>query len=67
MLMPKKRKLSRSDRAIRISLVVSLFVFPLKFAAWLYTGVKGVFSDAAESFVHAHHHDKRAKTPEPGR
>ncbi len=47
-----ERKLSRSDRAIRISLVVSVFVFLMKFTAWLYTGANSVFSDAAESFVH---------------
>jgi len=51
-MMSKKRKLSRSDRAIRISLIVSVFVFLLKFAAWLHTGANSVFSDAAESFVH---------------
>lgn len=42
----------RSERAIRLSLVVSIGVFALKFAAWMYTGANSVLSDAAESFVH---------------
>lgn len=47
-----KNRLSRSERAIRISLMVSIFVFLLKFTAWIYTGANSVLSDAAESFVH---------------
>ncbi len=43
---------SRSDRAIRISLMVSVVVFTIKIAAWLHTGANSVLSDAAESFVH---------------
>ncbi len=50
--MPEKRETTRSEKAIRISLIVSFFVFLLKFAAWLYTGANSVLSDAAESFVH---------------
>jgi cation diffusion facilitator family transporter len=40
------------QRAIRISLVVSIVVFAIKFSGWLYTGANSVLSDAAESFVH---------------
>ncbi|MEX0680569.1 MAG: cation diffusion facilitator family transporter [Balneolales bacterium] len=42
----------KSNQAIRISLVVSLFVFLIKFSAYLFTGANSVLSDAAESFVH---------------
>jgi len=49
---PGKKGISKSDFAIRVSLAVSLFVFGLKFAAYLYTGANSVLSDAAESFVH---------------
>ncbi len=50
--MSDKREMSRSERAIRISLAVSILVFLMKFTAWLYTGANSVLSDAAESFVH---------------
>jgi cation diffusion facilitator family transporter len=50
--MTAKHNLSRSEKAIRISLAISVFVFLMKFTAWLYTGANSVFSDAAESFVH---------------
>jgi cation diffusion facilitator family transporter len=50
--MSEKREITRSEKAIRISLIVSIFVFLLKFTAWLYTGANSVLSDAAESFVH---------------
>ena len=48
----KLAKNVRCERAIRLSLVVSIGVFALKFAAWMYTGANSVLSDAAESFVH---------------
>lgn len=50
--MSEKRERTRSEKAIRISLVVSIFVFLMKFTAWVYTGANSVLSDAAESFVH---------------
>ncbi len=43
---------TRSERAIRISLFVSVVVFLIKFSAWIYTGANSVLSDAAESFIH---------------
>ncbi len=51
----KKRSpagMGRSERAIRISLLVSVVVFLIKLSAWIYTGANSVLSDAAESFVH---------------
>ncbi len=47
-----KSGMNRSERAIRISLLVSMIVFAIKFSAWIYTGANSVLSDAAESFVH---------------
>ncbi len=42
----------RTRKAIRISLVVSIVVFAIKFSAYIYTGANSVLSDAAESFIH---------------
>ncbi len=42
----------RCQKAIRISLLVSLLVFGIKLSAYLFTGSNSVLSDAAESFVH---------------
>lgn len=43
---------NRSEKAIHISLFVSIVVFVIKFSAFLITGANSVLSDAAESFVH---------------
>lgn len=43
---------SRSEKAILISLIVSVIVFSIKFFAYVHTGANSVLSDAAESFVH---------------
>ncbi|MEX0928736.1 MAG: cation diffusion facilitator family transporter [Balneolales bacterium] len=42
----------RSQKAIKISLLVSLLVFALKFGGFVITGSNSVLSDALESFVH---------------
>lgn len=50
-----KGRVSRQDKsakAIRISLIVSIVVFLIKFSAYIHTGAVSVLSDAAESFVH---------------
>ncbi|MDG5766955.1 cation diffusion facilitator family transporter [Balneolales bacterium ANBcel1] len=43
---------NRTQRAITVSLVVSIIVFLIKLSAYLYTGANSVLSDAAESFIH---------------
>lgn len=43
---------NRSQKAIKLSLIVSFFAFALKLGGFIITGSNSVLSDALESFVH---------------